>query len=270
MELIDLLAGELERPRQLAPQVLRYIGAAYGIEPEGAGAFLADELGGLGDDEVDLVLSPLFTPRLADQAVVAGLLGSESIPKDRWPALVRRLADRPVRSAIAAPDGTREVLLRDVIIERFVYRLRLDGRISAEIAGTIGRIPAEHGGPLLKAVARRAIWEERGRASILEKFLDATAGGDFRIRDAVDLLNLVESYKPSGTADLLARIPPWKESLRHDIDTAGGRAFLSSHAEYMHGGDRDHRSLDSDRISEKREELAFLERIERVFVLGST
>ena len=85
-ELFEKLAAELERPRELSKRVMNYVTGTYGIDYAGVGPFLADALPKLEDDEVDLVLSPVFTPKLADQAPFAELLGSTSIPGDDWPA----------------------------------------------------------------------------------------------------------------------------------------------------------------------------------------
>src|SRR5207249_12263890 len=75
--LLEALARELERPRELSPRVLNYIEGNYSVEHDAVGAFLTEELPKLEDYEIDLILSPVFTPKLADQAVFAELLGPE-------------------------------------------------------------------------------------------------------------------------------------------------------------------------------------------------
>ena len=42
--LIEVLAAELERPRELSPRVLNYISGTYSIDPDDIGRFLVDEL----------------------------------------------------------------------------------------------------------------------------------------------------------------------------------------------------------------------------------
>src|SRR5947208_11406 len=78
-KLIETLAAELERPRELSARVVNYIGGTYGIDYDAIGAFLVEKLPTLEDDELDLILSPVFTPKLNDQAVFAELLGRESV-----------------------------------------------------------------------------------------------------------------------------------------------------------------------------------------------
>src|SRR5262249_42451379 len=128
--LFETLAFELERPRELSARVQNYIGDTYGIDPDAIGSFLVEMLHTLEDDEIDLILSPVFTPKLADQAVFAALLGKESVPREQWPAIVEHLVARPTRARIITSDGKEHsVALRDVTVERFVHRLRLDATI---------------------------------------------------------------------------------------------------------------------------------------------
>ncbi|HSU87650.1 MAG TPA: hypothetical protein VLL56_02380, partial [Terriglobia bacterium] len=126
--LVVALAAELERPRELSPRVLNYIGDTYSVEKEGIGTFLVEELPKLEDYEIDLVLSPVFTPKLADQAVFAELLGRDSVPREQWPAIIQELVARPTRAQLLTLDGkAHTVVLREVTIERYVHRLRLEG-----------------------------------------------------------------------------------------------------------------------------------------------
>lgn len=266
-DLIETLAAELERPRELSARVMKHLTGTYGIDYEAIGPFLVNELPKLEDDEIDLILSPVFTPKLADQAVFAELLCAGSVPRNEWPRLVRELAARPVRAQLVTIDGRpHTVVLREVTIERYVYRLRLEGAIPESLLKLIERDPSTADRPILKAVARRAVWENDSRRNILERYLATAAGrGGWRASDAVELLNLVESYKHADVADLLAWIPPRREALREQINTASGpKPFFNERVQELHGGDRDQRHQDDSRISAKQNEFEFLERLQNV------
>jgi hypothetical protein len=263
-KIVETLATELERSRDLSGQVMRHIVGTYEVDRAAVGAFLVERVSQLEDDEVDLILSPLFTPRLADQAIFAVMLEKERIPRESWPELVQRLVARPVSARIESDGATYIVPLREVVIERFVYRLRLDGTIPESVVGLIENISRTADRPLLYAIARRAIWETAERKSILDKYLRVTVGnGDYRLADAIELLNLVESYKPASVPDLVERLPKWQETLQHTIDNASNPSpFFNHHAEHHHGGDRDQRGPDPFRVQAKKDELAFLRRLE--------
>lgn len=263
MPLIDSLAAALERPREVTPQVSHHVIETHGIAREAVGEFLVTELARLEDYEVDLILAPLFTPTLADQAPVAELLGRETIPAALWPELIQQLTLRPTRAQLIAEGGVKhEVALRDVTIERFVRRLHLDGTIADDVFGLIGGLPESSELALLKAIARRAIWVDPTRREILIRFLSNPAHA-FHVEDVTTLLKLVELYEPTGIADLLARIPHWQQVLRQELNDAGAKPFFNERVEELHGGGRDQRRHDNSRVVAKEKERAFLDRLQQ-------
>jgi hypothetical protein len=265
--ILEMLAHELERPRELPSQVANHLATQYAVERENIGDFLVRQLGALEDYEIDLILSPVFTPAIYDQAVFAGLLGAESVSADQQLTLIQELVKRPTRAHLL-PGGEPplSVPLREVTIERYVRRLRLNGTISTELLALLSHLPPAADRPLLKAVARRAIWEREARRQILVRYLTvAAAGDDYRLDDVLDLLQLMETYEPTDTADLLARIPHWLQVLRHEVSAASNpRPFFNERVQELHGGGRDQRATDDARISARHHEMQHLERLRSV------
>lgn len=261
--LLELLAAELEKPRPLPPQVIKHLASAYGISRDGVGGFLVNELPKLEDYEVDLVLSPAFTPSLQEQAVVAEHLGHESVSEEQWPELIAALVRRPTRAPLLGEDEAAVgVALREVTLERYVHRLRLQGTIPASLFALICSLTPAGERPLLKAIARRAVWDPAPRLEILSRFL-ASAGAETRTTDAAALLNLVETYEPANTAEVLTRLPHWQDVLRHEIGLASGpKPFFNERVQEMHGGGRDQRRMEDARITAKQRELDFLARLQ--------
>src|SRR5262245_21435913 len=96
-------------------QVANYLMGNYEVEREAIGEFLDQKLPSLEDYEHDLFLSPLFTPKLTDQAIFAELLGRESIPRDQWPVLIAELVARPTQGHLVTIDRqTHTIALREV------------------------------------------------------------------------------------------------------------------------------------------------------------
>ena len=265
-KLLDTLAAELERPRELSPRVLNYIGGNYDVEHDAVGRFLVEELPKLEDYEIDLILSPVFTPKLTDQAIFAELLGTESVEREKWPGLIEQLVARPVRAQLVTLDqAAHPVQLREVTIERYVHRLRLEATIPKTVYELIEQLPSEDR-PQLKAIARRSVWENPETANILERYLRAAKErGRYTLDDTLLLLELIEGRKPASLPELLTDIPRWQEALRHQIEVAAGpKPFFSQDIERMHGGGRDQRRADDFRLSAKEREFAFLERLAEV------
>ena len=268
-KLIETLAEELERPREVTHQVSNHIWGTYEIDRDAVGDFLDAKLTGLEDYEHDLILSPLFTPKLADQALFAELLGKEPVPKTEWPALVQQLAARPTRAQLVTSDEERHtVTLRDVTLERYVHRLRLDGAIPEPLWRLLEQEPFAPDRPTLKAIARRAIWESDARRNILATYLTAAGRHNlYHSGDGIQLLRVAENYKPKDLAHLMERIPLRQEALRQEIDDAvNPKPFFSDQVQANHGFDRDQRQQDVGRISEKKKELAFLDRLHQVLI----
>ena len=264
--LLTTLATELERARAVSRQVVSHLGATYGVERGEVGVFLIGELPKLEDYELDLILSPLFTPTLDDQAVFAELLGRSSIPPGQWPALCRELAARPTRASLVTDDGqAHSVPLREVTVERYVNRLRLDGTMAEALFQLLSAHAPAADRPLLKAVARRAVWESEPRRQILTRYLSsAHAAAGSRRADAPGLLHLVETYQPADAGDLLGRLPHWRQVLRHEVNLAlNPKPFLNERIQEMHGGGRDQRRNDDARVTAKERELALLDRLEQ-------
>ncbi len=265
-KLVETLAAELERPRELSPRVLNYIGGNYDVEHDAVGTFLVEGLPKLEDYEIDLILSPVFTPKLSDQAVFAQILDRDRVGREEWPALIQQLIARPTCAQLVTLDGLgHSVTLREVTIERYVHRLRLEATIPESLFGLLQQLPAADQ-PMLKAIARRSVWENSSATAILESYLlAAVKRGSYTLEDANALLELMESRKPRGLNDLIEHIPIWLDALRHQIEVAAGpKPFFSQDIERMHGGGRDQRGQDDVRLSAKEKEFAFLARLQDV------
>lgn len=259
--LLETIAAELERPRVVSQQVTRHIVGTYDVPREHIGTFLTERLPALEDYEIDLVLSPLFTPSLQDQSIFAEMLGKDSCPTERWPQMIQHLVCRPTRASLITEDGTtHRIALRDVTIQRFVLRLRLEGAIPDDVFELISRLRQATDRTFAKAIARRAIWDHSGRGGLLRRFLLATAGG-FNAADGAAFLKLTETYEPKDTEELLRQIPHWQQVLRQEIDAPGAKPFFNERVEELHGGGRDQRRQDGSRTSTKQIELEFLERL---------
>ena len=262
--LLASLAAELERARPLPAQITKHISGTYGTERDVIGTFLVEELPKLEDYEIDLILSPAFTPVLRDQAIFAELLGGESVPATEWPGLIAALATRPTRATLVTEDGqSHSMPLRDVTIERFVNRLRLGASISPDLLELIASRVPPGDQPMFKAIARRAVWGSESRSKILHHFIESSnSAAEQKLEDAISLLKLVETYEPADTADLIARIPHWEQVLRHEISLASNpKLFFNERVEELHGGGRDQRRHDA--AQPKQHELAFLGRLKQ-------
>jgi len=265
--LFELLAGELERPRELPSQVARHLNATYGVSRDSVWAFLRNELEHLEDYEIDLILSPVFTPTLKDQALVAALLGRESLAPEAIAALIQKLVARGTATALLADDGeTHSLRLREVSVARYVERLRLEGHIPEKLHSLILSAVPEADRPMVLAVARRAVWTP-ARGELLHQYLQrATASGEYRLEDVIALLRLAEMYEPADVAELQSRLPGWIEAVRQEASAAmQPKPFFNERVEDMHGGGRDQRRGVDPRAALREAELESYRRLLQIF-----
>ncbi len=75
----------------------------------------------------------------------------------------------------------------------------------------------------------------------------------------------MERDKPADLADLLARIPQRQQALQEQVKIgSGSKPFFSEQVQALHGGGRDQRQQDDIRLSAKQNELAFLDRLQKL------
>jgi len=263
----ERLVTELERPRPLTPQFLRHLSATYGLGRDEIGRFLDEELPRLSEEETDLALSSLFTPKLADQAIFADLLGRGSVLASEWPSWIERLLVRPTYGCLVTEQGTRHsAALRSVTLERYVYRLRLEATVPLAVFDRIrSRVsPAQR--PVLLAIARRGVWTTPERQQILLEFLENAPGvPGSRPEDSEALLALMEASEPESVEDLLTRLPEWESALKLQISASRQpKPFFNLQVEELHGGGRDQRPSHPHAVASKQEELACLGRLRTI------
>ncbi len=269
---VDAVAVELERPRALLKQVVDHLASHYSVSRDELGAFFASQLDTLEDFEVDLLFSPLFTPTLTDQAVFSHLLDRQSLPTSDWPILLRKLTERPTVAHLTTEDGTTHAIkLREVSLERFVTRLNLDVVIPDPLGKLLHSLPPVEDRALLKALARRIVWNKEPRRAVLFRYLLAATSEEFYRRDdLLALLKLMETYQPKDAADLLSRIPHWQEVMKNEIlSAASPKPFFAARVQELHGGGRDQRHQDATLISGKQRELEFLGRLKGVLSISN-
>lgn len=264
---VDAVAAELERPRVLLKQVVDHLASHYSVSRDELGAFFTGQLDALEDYEIDLLFSPLFTPTLPEQAAFSELLDRQTLPTSEWSVLIRKLGDRPTVARLTTEDGaTHAIRLREVSLERFVTRLNLDVVIPDPLGKLLHSLPPAEDRALLKALARRIVWNKEPRRAVLFRYLLAATSEDFYQRaDLLALLKLMETYQPKDAADLLARIPHWQEVLKNEVlSAASPKPFFAARVQELHGGGRDQRHRDNSAISGKQRELEFLGRLQAV------
>ncbi|MSU26641.1 MAG: hypothetical protein EXS27_01850 [Pedosphaera sp.] len=189
------------------------------------------------------------------------------MPASEWQVLIRKLTARPTVERLTTEESvTHAIKLREVSLERFVTRLNLDVVIPDPLGKLLHSLPPAEGRALLKALARRIVWNKEPRRAVLFRYLLASTSEDFYDRaDLLSLLKVMETYQPKDADDLLAHIPHWQEVLKREmLSAASPKPVFAARVQELHGGGRDRRHQDNSLISGKQHELQFLGRLQGV------
>lgn len=129
------IAAVLCRPIPMKPQTERQLAQHLAEHDANTASFLLCASQVLEDYELDIVFGPLFTPTLDQRAELADVL-LEGRPTDaQVRQIIGALCDEVSHVTVRLPDGTDAALTtHEVMIERFVRLLRLDGAPEPETA----------------------------------------------------------------------------------------------------------------------------------------
>jgi hypothetical protein len=267
------LAALLRRPRPLKPQTERQLAAHLAEHPSATlASFLLGAADLLEDHELDILFGPLFTPTLDDRAAVADLLYHWRPTPPQLARLVPDLASDVGFAQVILPDGARaELLLHEVMIERFVRLLRLDAAADGATAAALREaLP-----PDLWPVGV-ALLCERGMTPAHQKWFAAfvnhlashrrEAGGDAISRGLLE--TVVDFITAQRVLDRAALLPAAEALMRAAQGTAayvdGGHAYWSpdvaQHHQYRGQGRVDQAQLQQrhdevDRVATLVEDL---------------
>lgn len=263
-ELEDAVHADLSSTRQLPAQIAVHLSAHHEVDTDVVVPFFEQEFPKLEDYQVDLILSPAFTPTLQDQSRYSSYLMPSPVPSTELAPLVHRLAIRPTLAHfVLATGGEFRVPLREVIIDRYVRRLNLDHAMSDAVWACVRHLAPEADRSKLMAIARRPIWRPPNRNALLLNALSRAFDQEsYRLYDFELLLRLAEQYQPTHAEELASLIPELLRGIETEISQHSvPKPFFSDRIREMHGGSRDQRITSHDFTSEKQSMLEALRRL---------
>lgn len=248
------LERDLQVPRLLNEQVLTDIADRYGFQTETLAEFFGKKVPVLEDFELDLTFSPLFTPTLSDRKSYGKHLGPHHLSGEQLRDMIRALEEKHLQGILLGPDGQPyPILLKEVTIERYVYRLSLDRPVAPSIFEAIPDDLTEDEHAMVNMLAREEIWREEDRHTLLNAFLNVNTpeSSADRVEKWVYLTDFVRTYRPLTLADLDRQLESLIQSCKLDLDKLPGRRFhdpelmqLYTDSETAHARDEQARIID--------------------------
>lgn len=218
----DRIQADLASPRPVTPQVSGHLQSHHGTAPGDEASFLQSRLSLIEEYEAELVLSPLFTPSLEDQARVSPLLSDPPPSAAAVEEMVDGLESRRIEAVVQCQGASVRVVLPPGIIRRYVRLLNLGERILPAVRSAAGAFPPPVRDRLL-ALARTEPWRAPARQEILAAFIDAFLRRSSYAEEKIDHLSqIVQTTRPERLNDLAG---PIESLVRVTTPPSGPRFF---------------------------------------------
>lgn len=255
-DLYSHLCEELSKPRPLPPQVADHLVAHHEVSQDQLADFLGNKLLLLEEYEVDLILSPMFTPGLPEQALFSRHVLNKPLSELELINLVQLLVQKPVTITIEFPgEGSIIFPLPAGQIDRYVRRLNLQTQIDPSLASCIRDLVPPTDLDWVHAIGRRPVWNQNRRHEILKAALTRSIEGGLYSRDTMTrFLTFVEQYKPADLAEIVELIPDLIRGFETQISQdSAPKPFFNDRLRDLHGYDRDQRARDEKSIASRQQ-----------------
>ncbi|MEN3037785.1 MAG: hypothetical protein ABDI07_01305 [Candidatus Kryptonium sp.] len=259
-KLIEAIQIELTKPRQITEQVLNHILSHYSYTLDQIDKFFNEEIPNLEDYEIDILFSPIFTPKMQDKALFSKILDEIELTERDVEEIIRELEEKNLTArfyiVIRKGDETFEksfsIPLNKVNLKRYVKLLNLDCKPSIQLSKAIEAV-FKGESDNVKAILRDKFWKEEWREEFLKVYLGYIAGhGNMTIEKFEFLLKILKGNPTASDIyeiyDLISDVIQWTE-IQVDVLKTGKKQFFNEMIE------QSYREEGSDKRIQKEEEL---------------
>jgi hypothetical protein len=235
---IQLVAREacdaLTAPRPVTPHVMAHLLAQYEVPAGEVAAWLRSDLAKLESYELDLVLSPLFTPDLPARLRFEHILGTDHLDDLEVGALLGTLEGLGLRMTLSIDSSRVEADLPAVMIERFVRLLHLDAPLPEVVLDDLEGLDPE-----ARLCLRDRTWRlERNRAMLPSLLRAAKRTGEDLTGTIHFVTDFLRTYRPASRNECLAGLEHLAQAYRDELDRyqSGSRSFFNPELQAAYRG----------------------------------
>ena len=247
----DRLVEALTQPRPLTPQVSQYLLAHHDVLAGDVATWLRESVGSLESYELELLLSPLFTPDLEAHAQAEESLGEGALEASEVNDIVGELVATNLHVALLVDGDSVSVSIPEEIIERYVRLLHLAAPLPLD---SFPR--AAHLRPEVRWYLRDPTWQRRQSRELLPTLLSAAERVDSNFEDYIQFLTeFVRSHRPSNQQDCAQYLASLAQAHEDDLrkHETGARSFFNDELKATYGGTR---SVDEDVVQSHRRAIS--------------
>ena len=268
-ELIRMIENELVKPKQITEQVINHILSHYSYTLDQIDEFFDKELEKLEDYEIDLLFSPIFTPKISDKAIFSKILDEIELTSEDIREIVDLLDAKSLETTFYLNFKKGEeivekkftVKLNRVNLERYVKLLNLDCQPSKQISQAIDVVFAREADEV-KAMLRDKFWKERWREEFLRAYLVYVASNKEISSEKFEFLLKILRGNPTASDiyeiyDLMQDVINWTQT-QVDVLKTGRKQFFNGMIEqtYREEGS-DKRRVKEIELNQRENELRY-------------
>jgi hypothetical protein len=220
--LIDEITRQLAAPRAIAVQVLDALLTQHQQTETTLPHYLQTTLPTLDDTDIDLLMSPAFTPTFDQRSACIALLADKTLTNQDQASLVTALDALPAQTTFTLPDGSAVTFtVPEVCLQRYVRLMQLNRAINPDVYQQLQAQvkPAEQ--PVYQTLARDVAWT--GREAMLQTLLPVLVSQPSTM--ARQMTDFVRTYRPDSLSDLDRHLESYIRSCESDLNRAGEMSF---------------------------------------------
>lgn len=215
-ELFAIVRGLLVAPRTLTAKTATEIINFLEVD-DAVGGLASGRLAEFEEYEVEILLSPLFTPTTADRAACEAALSPAGISSRDLQALEEQLSRDELCCQVVYGLDVATMLVPDIVIERFVKLLGLTNPLPESIVTLLENAVDDENRNLAFSLARRPVWVSGQNCGVLAVCLEKMVQKGSFSADKMDFLTaFVRTYRPKEPALLLTNLINMVEAYNRD------------------------------------------------------
>ena len=220
--LIDVLIKQLATPRTIPAQVLDGLTSQHQQTEATIPHYLQNTLSTLDDTEIDLLMSPAFTPTFEQRSACVTLLADQDLPAEQQKQLVSSLHSVNPQTTFNLPDGTTVTFtVPEVCLQRYVRVMQLNRPIAPAVYQQVQAQVKPDEQPTYNTLARDAAWSNR--ETMFLTLLPLLAQQPLTM--ARHMTDFVRTYRPDTLSDLDRQLESYIRSCESDLNRAGEMSF---------------------------------------------
>lgn len=215
-KLLELLRRELTKTRFLLQQDAMHIANRFSVLDPLEG-LCQDRLKELEEYEVEILISPLFTPNLEQREIYESVLGDNGSDPEEMKQIMNVLVSENTACPVECGNSVRQLVVPEVVISRYLRLLHIDSPISQKVADLLRKLtePESHRRFRNRAfsLARMPTWSGGKRRELLESYLAIIEKRrSFNIHKLCFLTEHVRSLRPIKESKLIRSLSELVES----------------------------------------------------------